>query len=303
MPMNPKSLVFWLLSLALAPLLTGIVQRTKARFAGRKGAPWLQPYWDLLRLFRKSAVYSQTTTWVFSLAPLVICASVMAASLLLPWGGNRSVISFSGDWVVLVYLLGMARLGMIAAALDTGSSFEGMAASREGWVSILAEPVLFLSLAVWARQTHSLSLSDMSKELSIVHWGWPNPSLILLAGSLFIVALAENARLPVDDPATHLELTMIHEGMILDTSGPDLGWVLYAAMLKLWLLEGLAAGVLVPWRPDNGWLNGLAALGFVPVAGVFLGGLESVLARMRLRRVPQLLAGAGALAALAWMLS
>ena len=300
--MSARWCVHPLLALVLAPLLVGVVNRTKALVAGRRGQPLLQPYHDLWKLLRKGAVYSRTTTWVFRASPVVGLAAVLVALAMVPLGGLPALISFPGDLVLFAYLLGLMRFFMVIAALDTGSSFEGMGASREVQFSALAEPALLLGLAAVARQTGSLSLSAMYSAISVDLWRAAGPGLALVAAALGVVFLAENARIPVDDPNTHLELTMIHEVMVLDHSGPDFAFILYTAALKLWVLGALLTGIVIPFRSGSVWFD--AAVGVACMLGLaaVVGVIESSMARLRLIRVPQLLVGAGALAALAIIL-
>lgn len=291
-----------LLALTLAPLLLGIISRVKAFVAGRNGPPLIQPYLDLLRLLGKGTVYSRTTTAVFRLAPVVGLAAVAAAVLLLPTGGTRAVIAFPGDLVLLAYLLGLLRFLTVIGALDTGSSFEGMGASREVHFSSLAEPVLMLAVAALARKLDSISLSGIYMPLSFGTWLAAGPALVMAAVAMLVIVLAENARIPVDDPNTHLELTMIHEVMVLDYSGPDLAFILYGAALKLWVFGSLLVGLCVPVRTGRLLVDaGAFVLGMFALA-VIVGIIESAMARLRLLRVPQLLVGAGALAVLALVL-
>ena len=227
-----ESVCHLLLSLAGAPFLLSVINRTKALVAGRRGQPWLQPYHDMLRLLRKGAVYSHTTTWVFRAGPVIGLAAVLTAAVLLPFGNARALVSFQGDFIVFVYLLGLARLVTVLAALDTGSAFEGMGANREVWFSALAEPALMLGLAAVAQEvggTGPLSLSDLHIGMSAAVWDRAGFVLALVAVAWAVVLLSENSRLPVDDPTTHLELTMIHEVMVLDHSGPDFAFILYGA--------------------------------------------------------------------------
>ncbi|MFZ5995809.1 MAG: respiratory chain complex I subunit 1 family protein [Thermodesulfobacteriota bacterium] len=301
--MNTAGYVSWFLALLLSPLLPGIINRTKAFFAGRRGAPLMQTYFDCWKLLQKGAVYSHTTTWVFVSGPVVGLAAVSAAAALVPLGSIGAPVSFAGDLILFAYLLGLMRFFTVVAALDTGSSFEGMGASREVWFSALAEPALLLGLAVLARETKSLSLSGMIFALTGEVWTRSGIILLLLAVALFIVLLAENARIPVDDPNTHLELTMIHEVMVLDHSGPDFGFILYGAALKLWVLSALLVGMVVPVRTGNPWLDGAAVLVGIMAVAVLVGIVESCMARLRLVRVPQLLVGAGAFSTLALILA
>jgi formate hydrogenlyase subunit 4 len=302
--MSLLSLVPPLLGVVLSPLLFGIIQRTKAWFAGRKGPPFHQPYLDLWRLVRKGAVYSTTTSWVFRAGPVVSLGTLLVATLLMPMGRVEGLLAFPGDVMIFAYLLALMRWGMVLAALDTGSSFEGMGASREVWVSALAEPALFLCLGGLARLTHSLSLSQMFGSLGMEHWTDAGPALALLSVGMGIVVLAENARIPIDDPATHLELTMIHEVMILDHSGPDLALLEYAAALKFWL-TGLLLVNTVMVASGSQSIAGSLGLALAGLAGlaVLVGVVESVMARLRLLSVPQLLVGAAALGGLALMLT
>jgi formate hydrogenlyase subunit 4 len=291
-----------LMGLTLAPLLLGVINKTKAFFAGRQGQPVLQLYYDLNKLLRKSAVYSRTTSWVFRVGPVVWLAAAGAALLLVPLGSVAAPMSFAGDMVMLAYLLGLMRFFVVVAAMDTGSAFEGMGASREVQFSALAEPALLLAMAALARQTGSLSLSDMYSTMSVTVLLKTGPAMALVGGALLIVFLAENARVPVDDPNTHLELTMIHEVMVLDTSGPDLAFILYGSALKLWILGALLVGILLPIH--TGWLAADLAisLGGMLLLAVATGVIESTMARLRLLRVPQLLGAASALAILALIL-
>ena len=300
--MNLLPIMMMSAGLILAPLLLGVINRTKAVFAGRHGAPLLQAYYDLGKLLRKGAVYSRTTTWVFRAAPAVGLASVVAALMLMPISGAPAPLSFTGDLILFAYCLGLMRFFTVVAALDTGSAFEGMGASREVQFSALAEPALILGLAALARVTGALSLTGIVSGMAGSTWLVAGPALALVSVALMIVFLAENARIPVDDPNTHLELTMIHEVMVLDYSGPDLAMILYGAALKLWVLGALIVNVLLSLLG----LSGAAALAGFAVGMVLLavvvGVVESVMARLSLLKVPQLLFGAGALSVLAFVL-
>jgi formate hydrogenlyase subunit 4 len=301
-----------LIAIILAPLLLGLINRTKAYFAGRTGQPLLQAYYDIAKLLRKGAVYSSTTSWIFRAAPVVCLAAAVTATLLVPFGTSKAPLAFQGDLILFAYLLGLMRFFIVIGALDTGSAFEGMGASREVQFSALAEPALLLGLAAMARQTHTWSLSEMYSRIwsatemhaAITATSLPTyvPAMILVAAALLVIFLAENARIPVDDPNTHLELTMIHEVMVLDNSGPDFGFVLYAAALKLWVLGTLLVGILFPIRTGLWWADALAFVGGMMVLAVITGMVESAMARLRLVRVPQLLVAAGVLSTLALVL-
>lgn len=294
--MTSGAIVSPVLALILAPLLLGIINRTKAFFAGRVGPPLLQPYYDLRKLLGKGAVYSRTTTWVFRAGPIISLSALLVATLIIPFGSSGAALSFPGDLILFAYLLGLARLFTVLAALDTGSSFEGMGASREVLYSALAEPVLFLGLAALAREASALSLAAIPNDLR------PFLSLTqaLVGIALLVVLLCENCRIPFDDPNTHLELTMIHEVMVLDHSGPDLAFILYGAALKLWLLGALILSLILPAL--NPFLGILVALAGMLVLGLLVGVIESSMARLRLLRVPQLLVGAATFSALALVL-
>jgi formate hydrogenlyase subunit 4 len=291
-------IVSFLLALLGAPLLAGIVSRTKAVFAGRRGQPLLQGYYDVAKSLAKGAVYSRTTTWVFRAGPVAGLAAVLTALLVVPFAGRPALLAFDGDLILLGGLLALMRFLTVIAALDTGSAFEGMGASREAQWAVLTEPALLLALAALARLSGSLSLSGMAQSLSVrimVHGGL---GLALAVGAMALVYLAENARMPFDDPTTHLELTMIHEVMVLDHSGPDYGMILYGSTLKLWVVGSLLVCMVVP--TTGSWILDLAASGAgMVVVAVATGIVESVGVRVRLIRVPQLLVAACIMAALA----
>jgi formate hydrogenlyase subunit 4 len=300
--MHFAPIVHVLLGLTFAPLLLGIINRTKALFAGRRGQPLLQLYYDVWKLLRKGAVYSRTTTWVFRAGPIVGLAAVLAAMTLVPFGKMPALVAFPGDLILFAYLLGLMRFFTVIAALDTGSSFEGMGASREVQFSALAEPALLLALVAVARRTGSISLSGMFDKISLDVWQAAGPSLALVAAALLVVLLCENARIPVDDPNTHLELTMIHEVMVLDHGGPDFAFIVYGAALKLWVLGLLLIGIVLPIQSGNAWIGIAVSICGMVALGVVIGIIESTMARLRLVRVPQLLVGAGVLGALALIL-
>jgi formate hydrogenlyase subunit 4 len=282
--------------LAIAPALPGIANRTRSLLTGRRGAPVLQLYSDLSKLLRKGVVYSRTTTVVFRAAPVVVMASVLVAALLLPLDGRSALFGFSGDLVAFAGLLALGRFALVLAALDTGSSFEGMGSSREVMVAAFAEPALLLAFTVLVLATGSLSLGGMLGLPLAGAWPAAAPSLVLAGTSLFMLLLAENARVPVDDPATHLELTMIHEVMVLDHSGPDLALILYAGSVKFALFGALAAGILVPRGLFDPWVAvAVLLIGLVAIA-VVVGIIEATMARLRMDRIPPFLVAAAALA-------
>ena len=281
-----------LVALFAPPLLLGIINKTKAVFAGRVGPPLLQPYWDLARLFRKGSVFSTTTTWVFRAGPIVGLVTAAMATALLPFGARGALVSFDGDMILFAYLFGLGRFFTVAAALDTGSPFEGMGGAREATFSCLAEPALFLSLLVLVHQAGATSLAVMLGPGLAGHWAHAGASLVMIVASLYVVLLAENCRIPFDDPSTHLELTMIHEVMVLDHSGPLFGAILYGDSLKLFELGAVVVRLALPVetgsRPED-WA--LFAAGMVGLA-VSIGVTESAMARLRMKQVPSLLVGA-----------
>ena len=297
------------LSLILAPLLPGIINRVKAKFAGRHGKPVLQTYYDIAKLLRKGEVISRTTTWTFAVAPSVALAATLCALALLPLGGAVSPLAFAGDFVLAAYLLGVGRFAIMLGALDTGSAFEGMGASREATFSALAEPVLFLALMVLTSLCLGLghgtdtafSLSTMFGGQTAGAWLTGKGELLILPVILFILLLLENCRIPVDDPTTHLELTMIHEVMVLDHSGPNMALILYAAALKLWFFAALIAGLITPALPL--WQQMGLRVGIVLLLAVVVGIVESVMARLRMERVAYLLGAAAVMGMLTLILT
>ena len=310
------SIAHYLLGILLAPLLLGVINRVKAKFAGRRGRPYLQLYFDLAKLLRKNAVYSTTASRMIWLGPLVNLGAILAALLFVPLGNVPALMHFAGDFLLAAYLLAMGRFATILAALDTGSAFEGMGASREATYSAMAEPVLLAAFIPLGMTVKAFSLSPMLAPFTPEAWEQYWPVLILLGVAFFIVLLTENCRIPVDDPNTHLELTMIHEVMILDHGGVDLALIEFASALKLWFFCGVVTGAAMPDLTlflANATIGGqpLSGSGITPLislTGIFLvavlvGVTESVMARLKLVKIPPLLTLAGALTALACLFS
>lgn len=290
-------LIHLVLLVALPPLLAGVIGKTKAFFAGRVGPPLLQSYYDLARLFQKGSVFSTTTTWVFCAGPVVGLVTSLMAGLLIPLGNHSALISFSGDLILFAGLFALGRFFTAAAALDTGSAFEGMGAAREVTFSCLAEPALFFGFLVLAKLSSSLSLTIMLGGTFFQGWGVTGASLVLVAASLFIVLLTENSRIPVDDPNTHLELTMIHEVMVLDHSGPAFGMILYGAAVKLFVMGAVLLRIVAPFDTANPWLDwGIFIAGMLALA-MTIGVVESIMARFRMVFVPTFLVAACLLSA------
>jgi formate hydrogenlyase subunit 4 len=272
-------LAFWLL---LPPLLPGLITRVKALAAGRRGPPVLQLYYDLARLWKKSVVQSNVASPAFIAGPAVAWVALLAAAMLVPVGFIGTGLSFRGDVVLLLYLLALARFATAWAAMETGSAFEGMGAAREVSFAVLAEAALIAAMLTMSVQTRSVSLSTMLAP-------FPGAGALLLAAGLFTVLLAENCRVPFDDPNTHLELTMIHEVMVLDHSGPPLAVILHGASLKLLLFAVLLTESVLPFGAMNP-LGGLAMLLVgVMTTAIGVGVVESLMARFAFRRVPLLL--------------
>jgi formate hydrogenlyase subunit 4 len=291
------TLIHILFVIAMPPLLLGVIGKTKAAFAGRVGPPFLQPYYDLIKLFQKGSVISTTTTWVFLAGPVVGLATAALAGILVPLGGHAAPISFEGDLILFAYLFALGRFFTASAALDTGSPFEGMGAAREVTFACLAEPALFLGFLVLAKLSGSLALTDMLGGAISSGWSTARASLVLVGASLFVVLLAENSRIPFDDPNTHLELTMIHEVMVLDHGGPALGMILYGAAMKLFVLGAVVLRVIAPIDTGNAWLDwGVFATGMLLLA-VVIGIVESTMGRLRLPYIPNLLVAACLLSA------
>jgi formate hydrogenlyase subunit 4 len=280
-----------LLLFAVSPLLPGVIAKTKALMAGRRGAPLLQPYYDIAKLLRKGMVISRTTTWVFLAGPVVGLVTPIVAALLVPFGEIPAPAPFTGDLILFVYLFGLARFFTVIAALDTGSSFEGMGAAREVTFACLVEPTMLFCLVVLVRVGGGFSLSTVLADLAPA-WQSAAPSLGLVLVCLFVVLLAENCRIPFDDPSTHLELTMIHEVMVLDHSGPALALVEYGAAMKLFVFGALLVRVATPFTTGNVWAGTALFLAGMLLLAVLIAVVESVMARLRLLRVPQLLVGA-----------
>ena len=272
------------LILFAALFFDGLIVRTKSVCSGRKGPGVFQPLKDVARLMRKGAVYSPTTGWVFKAAPIVQAASVVMACAVIPLGEDGALLSFRGDFVFFAYVLALGKFFGIVGALDTGSSFEGMGAAREALYSMLAEPAFFMVVGSLSLLTGFVSFADI---LPAIHLSGAMSCAIAVvaAGVLLVLELIENSRLPVDDPKTHLELTMVHEVMILDNSGFDLGLILAAGYLKFAMYAALIANLFVGSVPDA-W-DVPAFLAVEAASAVSIGVVESFMARARMNHNPQ----------------
>ncbi|MFZ4401383.1 MAG: respiratory chain complex I subunit 1 family protein [Bacteroidales bacterium] len=262
-----------------AIFFTGIIIRTKSLASGRKGPGILQPIKDVIRLFRKGAVYSQTTSIIFQIAPTIYFSSVIMAMLVIPFGQAKGFISFNGDFIFFAYVLALGKFFSIISAMDTGSSFEGMGASREALYSMLAEPAFFILMGSIALLTGHTSFQEI---FSALHIGsYITYALAILASFvLLMIAMIENSRMPIDDPKTHLELTMIHEVMILDNSGFDLGLILTAGYLKFAIYGALIVNLFIGVFPYGYSIPLFFIIQFS--MAVCIGLIESFMARFRM---------------------
>jgi formate hydrogenlyase subunit 4 len=283
------------LVLLLAPLFTGFVRVVKARLLRRRGPPLLQPYFDLARLVGKEVVLAENASWLFRVAPYMIFAATWVAAALVPTFAAGLIFSWSADLIAIIALIASARFFLALAGLDIGTSFGGIGSSREVMFASLAEPAMIMIIFTLALIAGSTQLSTIAQIMAHPELGL-RVSLALALIALILVAIAENARIPVDNPATHLELTMVHEAMVLEYSGRHLALIDLAAMLKLLLYVSLIACIFVPWgiaQPGAGPLAFLAGLALFPVklavAGVLLAVFETSIAKMRVFRVPEFL--------------
>ena len=285
-----------LLALAMPVLMVGLVNRTKSLWAGRKGPRLLQSGWDLLRLLRKRSVYSAVATIMFRAGAWVVLGASVLAAMIAPILGGVAPLQFSHDFIVFAYTLGLARIFLMLSALDVGSSFEGMGAAREASFTAFVEPALFLLLGCASVATGQTSFADLIGHLpqgDSFRW-----LVVPVVVALFVLLQAEASRVPVDDPLTHLELTMVHEVMVLDHSGPELAAMQYASAVKLTTYAGLIAALLNPFDPLAAPVACLLSSLFVMVAvAVVVGCVESLVARLRMRLVPRYLMLASLVAA------
>jgi formate hydrogenlyase subunit 4 len=293
------------LLLMLAPLVSGLIKTLKARLQMRRGPGLLQPYSDIYKLLRKGMVIPNTASWLFSATPYVVFLATLLAGLMAPMVAADTPIGLFGGVLAVVYLLGLGRFFVALSGLDAGSPFGGLGSSREMTVSALAEPTLMLAVFTVAIGAGSTSLAEIARVAINQQWRFLAPSQALAFAALFLVLIAETGRIPVDNPATHLELTMIHEAMILEYSGPYLALIEWAASIKQLVLMTLMINVFWPfglstaWSPSGVW----AGLGWLALKLLILSCtvvlVETANAKMRLFRVPELMAVAFTLGALA----
>jgi formate hydrogenlyase subunit 4 len=292
-----QSILFWVLAMLLAPFFSAVILKVKAFFGGKKGPPLLINYYTLVKLFKKGSVYSTSTTFIFKMGPLVSLGAAVTVLLFLPFAGHPPVFSFRGDLLFILYLLGLGRFFTIAAAMDTASPFEGMGAAREAYFPIICEATLFMILILFYVLTGELSLAAyFSGAQPFSMWQMAGSPMLFVVIAFFIILLAENSRVPVDDPATHLELTMIHEVMVLDHSGPDLGFIELGSFCKLFFYASIVARLIMPLESGYMALNLCLFATSLLIVYMAVGVMESVMARYRMDRVPKFLLTSFALA-------
>ena len=283
-----ETFITLVIAILAAPLFPGIILKVKAFFAGKQGPPLFIKYFTLLKLLRKGSVYSTSTTFVFKLGPIVSFASALIVLLFFPFAGSAPLFSFHGDVIVLFYLMGIGRFFTVVAALDTASPFEGMGAAREVFFSTLAEVTIFTILILFYRLNGSLSFAEyFTGENAIALTHASGALLLFVIVALFMVLLTENSRVPVDDPATHLELTMIHEVMILDHSGPDLALIELGSFYKLFFYSAFITHIIYSFSFESGVLNGLIFYAILALVYVAVGITESIMARFKMDLVPK----------------
>jgi formate hydrogenlyase subunit 4 len=291
--------------LSISPLISGIIKTLKARLQMRRGPGIFQPYRDLYKLLRKHMVIPETSSWIFGAAPIMVFATAVLVGLLVPMITADAPLSLFGGVLAVVYLLGLGRFFLALGGLDAGSSFGGLGSSREMTISALAEPAMMLAIFTVALSANSTNLSEVARSAIGQSWRFLAPAQILAFAALFIVLVAETGRIPVDNPATHLELTMIHEAMILEYSGPYLALIEWGAAVKQLVLMTLLINTFYPFglSLDRSAANLAIGFGFyllkLVILSVFIVLVETTNAKMRLFRVPELLAVAFVLGALA----
>lgn len=282
--------------LVMPIVLVGLVNRAKSWWAGRRGPKLTQSFWDLLRLLRKQSVFSAVATPIFRAGPWVVLAASLLAAQIAPMSGAFAPLQFEHDFIAFAYVLGLARIFLMLSAMDVGSSFEGMGTAREASFTAFVEPALFLLVGTAALATGQTSLAGAIGQFhaSALHPWLVVPTVLVL----FVLLQAEAARVPVDDPLTHLELTMVHEVMVLDHSGPELAAMQYAAAMKMTMYAGLIAALLNPLDPRSAPVPAvIVSLLLMAAVAVAVGCVESLVARLRLRLVPRYLMLATVLAA------
>lgn len=264
-------------------LMLGVIKKTKAFWGGRYGAPVLQPLYDFVKLMKKDFVISKTTSGIFRITPVIVIASTLFAALFVPLASSSAIINIPAGFIIFAYILGLSKFFSLIGAMDTGSSFEGMGASREACFTTIVEPAFFMLLASIMALSGNYTFDALSKIIeNSGNYGILICIFALIA--LFIMILTEGSRVPVDDPATHLELTMIHEVMILDNSAADLALITWASGIKMLLLSSLIAAIVIPQGLPQ-WIAVLAYLALMFIISVIIGTIESATARIRMSHV------------------
>jgi len=282
-------------------LFPGIIVKVKARVSGRKGPGLLQPILDIIRLLRKGNVYSTTTSIIFQVSPLIYFATILFSIFFIPFGDAAGLISFQGDLFLFIYLLGLGKFFLIINALDAGSGFEGMGANREALYSMLAEPAFIILFGTFSMMAGYDSFYEI-----FAHWHLNSSTylvLSLLASYVLVqIAMVENSRLPVDDPKTHLELTMVHEVIVLDNSGFDLGLIQLANAFKFGVFGALIANFILPEHQVL-WIRALIFIGVIFLFAVIVGLMESFRARLKMEKNPQFILTLSSIAAIAFLVA
>lgn len=277
-------IVYLILILIVPFVYAGLINYIKSLWAGRKGPSVFQPMFDFIKLFNKKEVISKRTSKIFQISPIIYFCSVVISSLFIPYGNNISIISFDGDFIIFLYVLGIGNFFMILSSLDTGSSFEGMGASREAIFSIFIEPSLFLIFGSLVFLTKNLNIFDILKSFNFSDFYSTVVSFMSIV-AIFMILISEGKRVPVDDPQTHLELTMIHEVMILDNSGINLGLINYASYLKMTVFNAIISSILFI---KAGFLLSLIGFLIINLLSAFIvGTIESIFARFKINYIPQ----------------
>ncbi len=292
-----NSVILLILAMILAPFYSALILKVKAFFGGKKGPPLLINYFTLIKLLKKGSVYSTSTTVIFKMGPMISLCAAATVLMFLPIAGQQPLFSFKGDVILLLYLLGLGRFFTIAAAMDTASPFEGMGAAREAYFPIICEATLFMILILFYTLTGDLQLSAyFAGAQPYGLWQTAGSTLLFVAIAFFIVMLTENSRVPVDDPATHLELTMIHEVMVLDHSGPDFAFIELGSFFKLFFYSTFVTRLICPFPMGHPAVDAILFFAFMALVYAAVGVTESVMARYRMDKVPQFVLTSFALA-------
>jgi formate hydrogenlyase subunit 4 len=277
-----------ILILLLAPFIQGVIKKVKARLQSRTGPSVWQPYYDLLKYMKKDAVISHHASWLTTATPYIVFATILTTGLFIPTFMESTSLGFMGDIILIVYLFGIVRFFTALTALDAGSAFGGMGSSREMALSAIAEPALLLAFVPMFLFGGTLNVGGLIHALAMRGWNWTEPSYIVAFVAMLILVIAETGRIPVDNPDTHLELTMIHEGMLLEYSGRYLGMMVWASQIKQLLILSLFVNLFLPWGLGIGVLSFFFYLFKLVVLGIVLAVIETLNAKIRLFHVPKL---------------